>query len=295
MALAYSGVDTFVERFEEGPTSASFDLSSSAVRRLSIPHPPPLSPGSRFSPPPFQPPSPLPSGHHRLSPAGYGYWQRPPISMRQSWSPSNSFAAPPSPTRSSPQRGSSIHSPPSLMRGYQTFGSGDLTVPVLQRSSSSLSSAPLSPMMRMSPHNTTTPASPHDFCPPLSPRSDCGMRRRTAPEKILSASPSWRETAPATEKHKVPAKTTTTEKSHNKLDDSVQVVVMRERSACEESPLHGDKILAPDMDETASSSGSITPLPFEREDPTTLMQLSDDLLQLPIAPVGPFDELLTGK
>jgi hypothetical protein len=35
---------------------------------------------------------------------------------------------------------------------------------------------------------------------------------------------------------------------------------------------------------------SFSPLPFEREDPTTLMDLPDDILHLPISSCGPHDD-----
>lgn len=35
---------------------------------------------------------------------------------------------------------------------------------------------------------------------------------------------------------------------------------------------------------------SLSPLPFEREDPTTLMELPDDILHLPISSCGPHDD-----
>ena len=35
---------------------------------------------------------------------------------------------------------------------------------------------------------------------------------------------------------------------------------------------------------------AMTPIPFDREDPTTLMEVPEDLLKLPISPCGPHDK-----
>jgi len=39
-----------------------------------------------------------------------------------------------------------------------------------------------------------------------------------------------------------------------------------------------------------SDDYSLSPLPFEREDPTSLMELPDDILHLPISSCGPHDD-----
>ena len=44
------------------------------------------------------------------------------------------------------------------------------------------------------------------------------------------------------------------------------------------------------LKDPAADDYSLSPLPFEREDPTTLMELPDDILHLPISSCGPHDD-----
>lgn len=43
-------------------------------------------------------------------------------------------------------------------------------------------------------------------------------------------------------------------------------------------------------EDPAADEYSLSPLPFEREDPTTLMELPDDILHMPISSCGPHDD-----
>jgi hypothetical protein len=44
-----------------------------------------------------------------------------------------------------------------------------------------------------------------------------------------------------------------------------------------------------DEDNPAADDFAVLPLPFDQEDPTTFLDLLDNLLQLPISPCGPQD------
>ena len=44
------------------------------------------------------------------------------------------------------------------------------------------------------------------------------------------------------------------------------------------------------LKDPAADEYSLSPLPFEREDPTTLMELPDDILHMPISSCGPHDD-----
>ena len=44
------------------------------------------------------------------------------------------------------------------------------------------------------------------------------------------------------------------------------------------------------LKDPAADEYSLSPLPFEREDPTTLMELPEDILHMPISSCGPHDD-----
>lgn len=44
------------------------------------------------------------------------------------------------------------------------------------------------------------------------------------------------------------------------------------------------------LKDSAADEYSLSPLPFEREDPTTLMELPEDILHMPISSCGPHDD-----
>ena len=44
------------------------------------------------------------------------------------------------------------------------------------------------------------------------------------------------------------------------------------------------------LKDSSGDDYSLSPLPFEREDPTTLMELPDDILHMPISSCGPHDD-----
>lgn len=251
-----------------------------------------------FPPPPS---SPLHSGHPGLSPRGY--WHRPPMSPGRSWSaPGEGRGLPPQSPRS-PASTTALMSQRSPTMSFPfppPYAQRELSFPVLHNHPGSPASQhgqrPLSP--RSDVHS---PASQRDFTPPMSPISADG-RKRDEPKTIVPNPVESSSSRGKRREHleRLPP-TVTISNSEDGNQDVVEwsgedgfEVILRERSACESPEIMGDEVdkfsLNDDTSQTSPSDESMSPLPYNQEDQTAMMEISEDLLQLPIAPVGPDDE-----
>lgn len=242
---------------------------------------PHVSHGSSFPPPPASP---------RQSSFSNGYWNRPPMSPVGRWSPSTMMNSSPDRVDTAFQaRTASASRSPLSFRACANSDHLQISMPVLAKCSPH---PPLSPHMRsLSPRGyLTPPASPHDFKPPLSPRSF----ERRQDDVVLTANPS-RSGSPrgSTSPTDVVVSNSDELQESSKAEECVGVeVVFREDDVRPESPLHGDKIepLYLYGENPAADGMDMSPLPYDCYDQNILMEISDDLLRLPIAPVGHFDE-----
>jgi len=302
------------------PTSSHPPLSPASS------YPPPTSPRSdtfvRKQPSPIG--SPLPPGRHQFSGNAYEYSQSFQMSpIRRTWSSGPYHTS----RRQSPQALPGWSSPmsftgysngelavPALSRDKPLTTQSVPTSPVggLSRQSSGSWSFRTSPVMN----------SPRSFDPPLSPCSIRSSQRISSPRELKAKD--YPDEAPSavtvTSSNQVSEESRTEEsRIVLKLESGsqsptvvVNSVIDNEGKPEVEAVLsdpyanEGDWTISgdsnwdvnpakdPSWDDdddspTEESDVSMSPLAFDQADPEALMEISDDLLKLPIAPCGPHD------
>lgn len=151
----------------------------------------------------------------------------------------------------------------------------------------------------MSPLRATSPRSPSwgmvprirsppDFAPPPSPRRDSPAEKVLTPSRD---SPTTMSTTSST-KGDVEAKkgavvVVTDRPDESRSDGPVQSSIEVQLPTNEDS-MERDMTYSEDDPAERRSEGTLSPLPLDMDN-DVLMEMSDDLLQLPIAPVGPLD------
>jgi len=240
-------------------------------------------------------------GLHQPSPSPYEQSQRPPLSPVAS--PRNWGVRPfpfnQSPLSATPTLGWRKSSAP-----YTPYSNGDILVPDLDRDDSSTTSSPrsMSPVSSQSSgsgHRASTP--PQDFAPPpLSPmpRTPRPTSRRKVPKQDCSTVSVSTE---GTTKEKASGRqvclasggtgspTVVVEMDDSRLDSNSykpEVEVIAGALGSDDFPRDQN---AYSEENSAAGDSAMTPLPFDDGGPDGYMDISDDLLQLPIAPCGPGD------
>lgn len=200
---------------------------------------------------------------------------------------------------------------------------GELGVPVLNRESP----MPMSPLSSNTQYpssassNMYYPSSPMDFVPPPSPQRQPFVEKTTTAKKSCG-SPSSMSTIPSLVKSKGSASSmiclspqaagsespnvvvcgvVDESRSDNMLKPEVEIILSSDTDERFERDMaldytSEDHVLDMNPAEVSNDSESMSPLPFDRGDdmcsfmnPYSLMQISEDILQMPIAPCGPQD------